>query len=96
VSKVYVFKNQNKRSEFVDLKIKMYELSLLGCLAVRKFHASLFFMRYLAGKYPDDQLYLLSLHLLMRLCRKKTFLSSALSKKLDNSDGHHLARLLAI
>lgn len=53
-------------------------------------------MRYLSIKKPADQLYLLTLHLLLRFCKKKTFLSSALSKKLDQADGVHLARILSI
>lgn len=52
VSKVHAFKNQNRRAEFASLKVKIYEMSLLGCLAVRKFNAALFFMRYLAAKHP--------------------------------------------
>lgn len=96
VSKIHVFKNQNKREEFAALKIRIYELSVIGCLAVRKYNAALFFMRYLSTKHSSDQLYLLTLHLLLRFCKKKTFLSSALSKKLDNIDGAQLARILSI
>ena len=96
VSKIHVFKNQNKREEFALLKVRIYELSVVGCLAVKKYNAALFFMRYLSTKRPSDQLYLLTLHLLLRFCKKKTFLSSALSKKLDQIDGGHLARILSI
>ena len=76
--------------------MRIYELSVVGCLAVKKFNAALFFMRYLSIKRPSDQLYLLTLHLLLRFCKKKTFLSSALSKKVDNIEGGHLARILSL
>lgn len=78
------------------LKIKIYEMSALACLAVRKFNSGLFFLRYLTCKHPEDSLYLLALHLLLRIGGKRTFLSSALSKRLEHRSGHHLARLLAL
>lgn len=56
----------------------------------------MFFLRYLVTKHPEDELYVLAMHLLMRICPKKTFISSALSKRLNNPGGEHLAKLLAI
>lgn len=71
-------------------------MCVLSCLAVNKFNTAMFFLRYLVTKHPEDSLYVLSMHLLMRICPKKTFLSSALSKRLDNPGGEHLAKLLAV
>lgn len=62
-------------------------MCVLSCLAVNKFSTALFFLRYLVTKHPEDPLYLLATHLLMRICPKKTFLSSALSKRLGNPGG---------
>jgi hypothetical protein len=52
VSKVHVFKNHTKSEDFTAIKIKIYEISVLGCLAVNKFNTALFFLRYLATKHP--------------------------------------------
>lgn len=96
VSKVHVFKNHSKLTEFTSLKIQIYEMCVLSCLAVNKFNTALFFLRYLVTKHPEDPLYVLATHLLMRICPKKTFLSSALSKRLGSPGGEHLAKLLAV
>jgi hypothetical protein len=56
----------------------------------------MFFLRFLVTKHPEDSLYALAMHLLMRICPRKTFLSSALSKRLNSAGGEHLARLLAV
>lgn len=84
---MHVFKNHTKSEDFTVLKIKIYEISVFGCLAVNKYNTALFFLRYLATKHPEDSLYLLALHILLKICPKKTFLSSALSKRLSNPGG---------
>lgn len=71
-------------------------MCVLSCLAVNKFNTALFFLRFLVAKHPEDSLYVLAMHLLMRICPKKTFLSSALSKRLNSPGGEYLAQLLAV
>lgn len=87
VSKVHVFKNHSKSVEFISLKIKIYEMCVLSCLAVNKFSTALFFLRFLVTKHPEDSLYALAMHLLLRICPKKAILNSALSKRLNNPGG---------
>jgi len=96
VSKVHMFKNHSKNTDFIQIKIAIYEMCTLSCLAVNKFNTSIFFLRFLVTRHPEDSLYALSMHLLMKICSKKTFLSSALGKRLNNPGGEHLARLLAV
>ena len=71
-------------------------MCVLSCLAARKLNTGLFFLRFLVTKHPEDSLYALTLHLLLRLCQKTTFITSALNRRIDNEGGEQLARLLAI
>lgn len=73
VSKVHVFKNHSKLTDFTALKIGIYEMCVLSCLAASKFNTTLYFLRYLVTKHPEDSLYVLAMHLLMRICPKRPF-----------------------
>ena len=87
MSKVHVFKNHSKNTDFIETKIKIYEICAFSCLSVNKFNTGLFFLRFLVTKHPEDSLYALALHLLLRLCPKKTFITSALNRRINNSGG---------
>lgn len=67
----------------------------MACLATRKNSMALFFLRFLTLCCPSDPLYTLTMHLLLRIGGRRTFLSSALSKRLLKEEGYHLARVLA-
>ena len=58
LSHAHFFKWQNKISAFQDLKVEVYEIAIVSCLALHKYCKSLFFIRFLVKKFPSNTFYL--------------------------------------
>ena len=86
LSKANFFKCKNKISDFQAMKTEAFEMGVLACLFDGKLSKSLFFLRHLIHKHPDDSLYLLLIRNITGLKSQKMGLSSIMKR--DNEPAH--------
>ena len=81
LSKANFFKCKNKIGDFQSMKTEVFEMGVLACLFDGKLGKSLFFLRYLIHKYPEDSLYLLLIRSITSLKAQKMGLSSIMKRE---------------
>ena len=87
LSKAHFFKWQNRVTIFKDLKVEVYEIGISACLSLHKYNKSIFFLRFLINKFPENPFYLTLIEKVTRLARGKLTINTFMKKDIEQTHG---------